>query len=647
MTLVRTVVPMPDESLPGLVARAAGMNIYPHAYDVTVQAGLGVRRPESIAARPIETAVELARVLGATPEAVRQLYHPEIDGIRIDFFGVALRARLRDVRRRRVSPRALRDRPYIRAIWSVRPLSFDLGTMETLLSNCPVCKKSLGFTKTWGVDRCEHCIGEDADGLPCAQVDLRDFPQPLVQVTDQTSLDYAVGLVDPLRNAGDLPALHEELSDLNRGELFELVLAIAGAIDFDAAGVSFDPEVKHSIPVDNVSPQALAQAGAVLRSWPRGFEEVCTTAMAKTDKRDGEWGVYKELGAFAALRTHPHLAAPTRVLLGSKIEQLMANTGPSALVPRKSTRRRTNGEYVGVRELVRESGVGSKIMARLAHHPGMISHRTSTDPMAPITLVKMQASHVLGHYKDLVSEISLGVTLGLPPDAVRDLAYLGDSVTPWRQIAIDLIQPGRYFSKQSSDEFIDIVATGLPFRPKVPAGYIPFAEAMLMFPSGRRPWQPVIEEIIFQNVPACFRQNVAGKPKIKNLFGFVSLSGVERRRDAIREWSRTAPDHDIGRVSAVAANLMLGIYNHHVFMACAEEELLLPADDGTVDYRDVLSFSERYIFANEAAVRCRVAGNEIRGLLEARNVQPLYAFDVRGGIIYDRAQVEPHLVLAA
>lgn len=647
MTLVRTVTPMPDESLTGLVARAAGINIYPHAYDVTVQAGLGVRRPESIASRPIETAVRLAEVLGTTPEAVRRLYHPEVDAARIDFFGVPLRSQLREVRKRRVSPRALRDRPYIRAIWSVRPFSFDPDTGETLLSECPVCKGTLGFTRTWGVQCCEYCIGEDEDGLPIPQVDLRDFPQPLIQVTDPEGLDYVVGLLDPRRCAADLPMPHEEVSFLDRGGLFELALALAGAIESEAAGMSFDPTVTQTVPTADVSPEALAKAGRVLMSWPKGFDEICTSAMAKAEGREGQWGIHKELGAFAVLRTHVHIPASAQRLLASKIEALMANASPSASVPRKSTTRRTSGEFIGVRELVRTSGVSTKIMSRLARHPRIFAHRTSADPMASITLANIEASHILAHYKDLVSEISLGVTLGLPPDAIRDLTYLGDIVTPWRQIAIDLVEPGRYFSKHRSEEFIDIVATGLPFRPVPPKGYIPFTEAMLMFPSGRRPWQPVIEEVIFQKVPACFRQNVADKPKIKNLFGFISLSGIERKRHIILEWSRTAPEHDIGRVSAVAANLMLGIYNHHVFMACAEEKLLLPADDGTVDYQDVLGFARRYIFANEAAVRSRNSGTQIRGWLEARNVRPVHVFDVRGGVIYDRQQVEPHLELKA
>jgi hypothetical protein len=647
MTLVRTVTPMPDESLTGLIARAAGINIYPHAYDVTAQAGLGVRRPESIASRPVQTAERLAQVLGASSEAVRRLYHPEVDAARVDFFGVPLRAQLREIRKRRVSPLALRDRPYIRALWSVRPLSFDPDTREMLICECPVCNRTLGFTRTWGVERCEHCIGEDDDGLPVPTVDLRDFPQPLIEVEDEEGLDHVVALLDPRRNANDLPTPHEELSALDRGELFELALALAGGIEADAAGMSFDPEGTKTVPTADVSPEALAKAGRVLMSWPAGFDDICTSAMAKAEGREGKWGIHKELGAFAVLRTHVHIPVPARRLLAGKIEALMANAGPAALVPRKSTRRRTNGEYVGVRELIRTSGVGSKIMSRLANHPGVFAHRPSADPMAPITLANIEASHVLGHYKDLVSEVSLGVTLGLPPDAIRDLTYLGDMVTPWRQIAIDLVEPGRYFSKQTSEEFIDIVSTGLPFRPTPPTGYIPFLEAMLMFPSGRRPWQPVIEQVIFQEVSACFRQNVADKPKIKNLFGFVSLSGIEQKRDIILEWSKTAPEHDIGPVSAVAANLMLGIYNHHVFMACAEEELLLPADDGTVDYQDVLGFAQRYIFANEAAVRSRNSGTQIRGWLEARNVRPLRVFDVRGGVIYDRQQVEPHLELKA
>src|SRR5690606_15010376 len=114
MRLFRGVEPFADESLPGLIARAAALNIYPRSLDVLVQTGTSGLRPEAVAVRDVELAPALAKLLRAEPEKVARMFHRPLGRTTIDFFGVSLRAKLREPRLRRVSPMALSDgTPYV------------------------------------------------------------------------------------------------------------------------------------------------------------------------------------------------------------------------------------------------------------------------------------------------------------------------------------------------------------------------------------------------------------------------------------------------------------------------------------------------------------------------------------------------------
>ena len=289
-------------------------------------------------------------------------------------------------------------------------------------------------------------------------------------------------------------------------------------------------------------------------------------------------------------------------------------------------------------------------MTRLAQHPGILSYRADANSIGTVTFVTFEAEIVLRHFKDLESEAAIGVSFGLPPDGVRDLAaeYFPPVTGEARRIASELWDSRDTYSKESVSEFLDILVTCIPVKRVPPKGYVSFMEAMLMFPAGRRPWLAVIEAIVYGRVKSVLRRDFVSTPKIKGLLGQISLSGIEQQRERMIADHANAPTYDIGKVSAVAANLMLGIYNHHVFMACAKAGLLTPDDKGAVAYEEVLQFARRHIFANEAAVRARNSSRSIETWLLDRGVKPLFKFDnAKGGVIYDRELVEPHLLLRA
>jgi hypothetical protein len=214
--------PITGESLLGLLARTAERNSFTSLNKVMLLADIGTGNPHSLPSIQPQTAQRLAFVLKIPVEEVNIRSHPRISregmtGDFIDFFGISLRTRYREKVRRRVSPRALAISPHHRAIHDLRPFSFCPETLEILIDACPLCKKHLGWLTTRGVMFCEHCV--DRDGNPL--VDLRDFPQSLVQINDEAALQFVTDLVnpDPTIRARALGNVDRRLSGFGPGDL--------------------------------------------------------------------------------------------------------------------------------------------------------------------------------------------------------------------------------------------------------------------------------------------------------------------------------------------------------------------------------------------------------------------------------------------
>jgi hypothetical protein len=123
-----------------------------------------------------------------------QFEHYSLNGSgAIDFFGTKIRTQYFETIFRRVSPRALTLSPHHRAVWDLRPFSFDPITRERLLSTCPVCGQRLRWVFVRGPTHCDVCVTDR--GLP--KTDLRGYPQPIVEFGDEEAIDFVVGLVDP------------------------------------------------------------------------------------------------------------------------------------------------------------------------------------------------------------------------------------------------------------------------------------------------------------------------------------------------------------------------------------------------------------------------------------------------------------------
>jgi hypothetical protein len=165
----------------------------------------------------------------------------------------------RGVKIRRVSPRALAISPYHRAIWELKPFTFDPATCERLLDTCPVCKRKLGWRRAQGPTMCDRCV----DGRGIANVDLRDFPRSVFEVDDAEALNFVTGLVNPIeeRKSAARRLLPPSWSNVSNSSIFEAVMAlVSGLIMNPGTANKLMGRVRSDEDLEKITPQMLAMA---------------------------------------------------------------------------------------------------------------------------------------------------------------------------------------------------------------------------------------------------------------------------------------------------------------------------------------------------------------------------------------------------
>ena len=155
--LLRPTPPLPDESLSGALARAAGANIYEKTTDILGFVQHSTMMPDFVAFNSPDVLPDIALLLGAPLETVARHHYRRLDKVTVDFFGIPLRDIFIERRRRWVSPAGLRKSPYHRAIWQIKTFGFDPVTLDPLICECPRCGVELGFRFTQGIAFCDRC----------------------------------------------------------------------------------------------------------------------------------------------------------------------------------------------------------------------------------------------------------------------------------------------------------------------------------------------------------------------------------------------------------------------------------------------------------------------------------------------------------
>lgn len=632
MTLLFQVAPQADEYFAGYLVRATAENHYHHPYEILMEAQVTHLRPTSFGFRRREQLASLAAYMRVDVAELERMFIPS--GRRpgtVRFQGTLISKQHLETKIRRVSPRALRESAHCRAIWQLRPFSFDPGTREQLLSSCPKCGKLLGFERTLGVAYCDWCEQPDQWGYPGPGIDLRDYEQPIIEVDDMEALDFVLGLVDPpSRDRAPRLIIGHPFGLEKSGDVFEFVIALACAVtqrpDRTAAGIRRPDTLEEAA---RLTPELLARAGRAVLDWPRTFGEICTEASSNRDERDGHYGAYKEFGPIALLTKDPRVTGTIR----AEVKALVGDTGKGDRI--------TSMSKVAARQLGRPEDfittvaataffrIKKKSLERLGRSGTVTAVRGGAAAKSPVLFVRSELGEVIEQSRDLEYQSLAAARLGLGPHTLFDLAMRGTIEIGSGPALILIEKEGRYYRRTGLDRLLEQVRERATAA--APPGFVPLRKAMLAYPPHRRPWTEAIQMMMGGELPVGLGDGASGGV----LAGMVVPANLKHLPAASRGSAFPATE----RVTLVEIGLVLGV-PEAVAQAFAAAGAF-GATVGNITFGCIVRFAEQYALASEVAEKSGVSVHALEKWLLDRGVASVdLVKGARRRLVYPRPAVE-------
>ena len=620
--------PRPDESLLGVAARTMARNGYTDLLRLRRFANLAGRNVGTYPALSDAEAGRLAAVLRLpTAEVVERLHRgverADVAGDHINFFGVPLRAAYREWRWRRTSPRALAASPYHRATHDLRPFGFCTQTLETLIDACPACHRRLDWLVTRGIAFCPRCVDEDDHPT----VDLRDYPQPLVELEDPAGARLLAALVDPRPDvrAEAMRRVDPALRHETPGDLFELAISVALVMKTLPEA---DMNAVRSVRGDGATafaPATLAQVGRMLMEWPAGFCAAADLMRTTAHARGTRFGVHKEIGALRLLRTRRSLVPSVRALVADAIRHDMRRTAGNPAAPRRKAYR--HEALVDAREAAAILGVGGRTVAKLAREGAVDVVRSGHRAMVLMRRKEVEALREV--YADMVDGPSAARAVGLPLAALEALADTG-SIARATGPALVLAASRVHYRRSALDAYVARVMAGVRDGGSQ-AGYRPFRAAIRRLPPGDRPWLIILAAIADGTLP-CRSRGATGPAFTRLTVDEAALARVA----AVGE----AEGDGAGPVSYREAAILLGVPEPTVSWIVAAGLLATTGDHDRRLTRDAIHrFNAEYALTAEVARSLDIAAPKLRPFLAERGIHPVAALHKGMRLVWRRDQV--------
>jgi hypothetical protein len=651
--------PYLDESLLGFVTRALSHTVVKRVTCALRLAGIA---KNAVASLPTtlgdpDAIQRLAMLLKTTPAEISKRIHRSLvssEGRRIDFFGVPISTDYRSKLIRRVSPRALAIAQYHRAVWDLRVFSFDPQTKEALIETCPVCKQKLGWSRARGPYMCDRCV--DADGL--AYVDLRDFPQQLVEAADTEALDFVTGLVDPdpEKRVAALRRSDGPLAGLSASQLFETAVAFACALAMSPEGANNTlARPKNVEEYMRFTPEILALAGRALMG-NKGFTAIADRIRAGATKRRGYYGVKKELGPLLNITTDPRLAPEIKLILKKMVVDDMRRTAQGNTLRRADYAR--DWRYLTIEALAKVSGLPRKNLGWLANSGAVPVIEAANAGLSPRLMKVSDVAPLIEAFKDAMHENFAARKLAVKSHVLADLVE-HKLIERLDGPVLGLFQGnGPYYRKSSVEALAakikDQARVGRK-TPTLPQG-MRISQAVKMLGQTPIPWAAVIAAITSGKAQVYLYPG--DKNNWRTAVGVVNLRQFARAVNALIG-NRAAT---LGAwISSQTAAEILGI-NEVVLYRLAkktEEDALFRAEHGGIERKgpdplrqflraDVEDFRRKYIFVPEIRRRCiRMRWRDVRAWLKSRRIETAFWLEHNKGLGFPRWPVEEALRKAA
>ena len=337
-------VPFQDESLVGLVLRAAHMNHVQRTVTITRAVSEIGHGHGNLAARDDIDFAQLAWATKIAPHEIEaRRYRPaaftsELPGV--NFHGAVVPLYDLGLNTRRLATSWLTGTPYHSALGHHRLATHCPISGEILIDDCPRC----GTTLTWWTTNL----------IPCRScgLDQRDRPTEKLDIDQMKATRLMVNLIHPhpVRSAKAVQELPEPLRPLNRGSAFELGWRL-GCLS-TGHGLK-DRNSAWRLPLGQKL--SILEAGSTaLSSWPASLHSMITGRGALGDGRDSA-NVVDDLRRLMRGRNVP-----------DEVNATVLAAAPGLLVSRAATVKSLVGQGANAGEAARTLGVSQRIFERLA-----------------------------------------------------------------------------------------------------------------------------------------------------------------------------------------------------------------------------------------------------------------------------------------
>ncbi|WP_141105755.1 hypothetical protein [Rhizobium sp. R693] len=210
----------------------------------------------------------------------------------------------------------------MKAIWALKPLSFDPTTREMLLERCPNCQGFLGWESSSDPWICEHCLG----------FDFRSVAMPIFQSRDPEALDYVAYMLDPFADGKrvHLPT-GSVFESTPAGDVFQLAVRIALTCQRNQKPRSGA----------QIEPGYIEIAGRAILDWPKGFLELIESTPAPA--ADGQALGWFKAKPLRQLLYEPTLSAGIRSEIKKTLETARRAEGLTRACPSTTQKTAKNG----------------------------------------------------------------------------------------------------------------------------------------------------------------------------------------------------------------------------------------------------------------------------------------------------------------
>lgn len=590
-----------DESVPGAIARAVAEHHLVRIGAVLKEAGHG-RYAGATQLADATTLGRIAHVIRCDPYSLvmasgRRLVEPGDRRLQhfVDFHGLVVPSGHLEMKRRRIAPGALLASPHHRQDWMLSVLPYSTETLELLVDECPACGVALGWTRSVGIGRCEHCL----ELVP---------PSPLPPLPAELADDYRLfaSLVSlrPAGRASAVEALAPRLRDMTSGALarFAMRLGLDCGEDDERRAWQTRP--------GNMPPERIARTACrgieLLRTWPDG---IVTWAQKRVDLAQDESACRRDLNR--RIR---------RIAWGDSgfedQRELVHEAFPTFASPRAGAER---GERLYTGHEANRILPGFATHATEIRRLGLVASRSDgTRGMMESFLYHSGPIDAAGAFwRDAMPVTTIVARLGLPLYAVEQMIGSG-LLDPHDDPILAVVMRRRQAVASVFDDLLGRLKRRARRRAP-PSTALPIGWESRRIGGGPKPWSKIFDDLLDGSIP--FWLN--GEPDADHLL--VNRGSLDAFVDQWPSGGPGYPSYTATMSTGDAAELLNVIPSHVVRLASAG---VLTRTAGlramTIPMDEVERVARQHVSAAELARRARTSAEAVNERLRIAGFIPFY-----------------------